>query len=132
MSPVAAPSDRRFRRAHVKPGRKRGHVAAFTKPALKVAALMALSIYAVYRGGSVVTHAGVLQIDDIVVRGNGRLSSGEVLEVLGPLRGENIVMADLDAWRRRLMTSPWVLTITLNPSMPSIMRASSGRPCCMT
>jgi cell division protein FtsQ len=119
VSPVAAPSDRRFRRAHVKPGRKRGRVAAFAKPALKLAVLVALSIYAIYRGGSVVTHAGVLQIDDIVVRGNSRLSSGEVLELLGPLRGENIVMADLDAWRRRLMSSPWVRDAAFRRSLPS-------------
>ena len=119
MSPVAAPSDRRFRRAHVKPARKRGRVAAVAKPALKAVFLMMLSIYAIYRGGSVVTHAGVLQIDDIVVRGNGRLSSGEVLTVLGPLRGENIVTADLDAWRRRLMTSPWVRDAAFRRSLPS-------------
>ena len=57
-----------------------------------------LSLYAVYRGGSVVTHARMLQIDDIVVRGNDRLSNGEVLAVLGGLRGENIVV---DRSRRR-------------------------------
>jgi cell division protein FtsQ len=119
VSPVAAPSDRRFRRAHVKPGRKRGRIAAFGKPVLKAVALVALSIYAIYRGGSVVTHAGVLQIDDIVVRGNGRLSNGEVLAVLGPLRGANIVMVDLDAWRRRLMTSPWVRDAAFRRSLPS-------------
>lgn len=119
MSPVAAPSDRRFRRAHVKPGRKRGRVAAVAQPVLKIAALVALSLYAIYRGGSVVTHARMLQIDDIVVRGNGRLSNGEVLAVLGPLRGENIVMADLDAWRRRLMASPWVRDAAFRRSLPS-------------
>jgi cell division protein FtsQ len=119
VSPVAAPSDRRFRRVHVKPGRKRGRVVAVAKPVLKVAALIALSLYAIYRGGSVVTHARMLQIDDIVVRGNGRLSNGEVLAVLGPLRGENIVMADLDAWRRRLMASPWVRDAAFRRSLPS-------------
>ena len=68
MSSVAAPSDRRFRRAHVKPGRKRARAAAIARPVLKVIVLAVLSIYAAYRGGSVVTHARVLQIDDIVIR----------------------------------------------------------------
>ncbi len=119
MSRVAAPSDRRFRRVHVKPSRKRGRLAAALRPALKVLALGALMAYALYRGGNVVAHARVLQIDDIVVRGNGRLSSGEVLAVLSGLRGENIVLTDLDAWRRRLMASPWVRDAALRRSLPS-------------
>ena len=124
MSSVAAPSDRRFRRAHVKPGRKRARAAAIARPVLKVIVLAVLSIYAVYRGGSVVTHARVLQIDDIVIRGNGRLSNGEVLAVLGGLRGENIVTTDLDAWRRRLLTSPWVRDAAFRRSLPSTVEVT--------
>ena len=82
MSPVAAPSDRRFRRAHVKPGRKRGRLFAVIRPVLKIAALAVLALYALYRGGSVVTHARVLQIGDVVIHGNGRLSTGDVMAVL--------------------------------------------------
>lgn len=119
MSLVAAPADKRFRRAHVKPSRKRGRLAALVRPALKLVALAGLTVYALYRGGDVVAHARVLQIDDIVVRGNGRLSDGEVHAVLGGLRGENIVLTDLDAWRRRLMASPWVQDAALRRSLPS-------------
>lgn len=124
MSRVAAPADKRFRRAHVKPGRKRGRMLAFVKPALKVLALVSLGAYALYRGGSVVAHAGVLRIDDIVVRGNGRLSNGEVLSVLGGLRGENIVTSDLESWRRRLMTSPWVRDAVFRRSLPSTVEVT--------
>jgi cell division protein FtsQ len=124
MSPVAAPSDRRFRRAHVKPGRRRGWLVATAKPALKALVLAALALYAVYRGGSVVTHASILQIDDIVIRGNGRLSNGEVLAVLGGLRGENIVTTDLDSWRRRLMASPWVREAAFRRSLPSTVEVT--------
>jgi cell division protein FtsQ len=119
VSPVAAPADRRFRRAHVKPARKRGRLAAIVGPALKSGALAGLVAYALYRGGQVVAHARALQIDDIVVSGNGRLSNGEVLAVLGGLRGENIVRTDLDAWRRRLLASPWVRDAALRRSLPS-------------
>jgi hypothetical protein len=45
----------------------------------------------------------VLVVDRIIVRGNERLSDGEVLVVLSGLRGESLVWTDLDAWRRRLM-----------------------------
>jgi cell division protein FtsQ len=124
MSPVAAPSDRRFRRAHIKPGRKRGRLVAVVRPLLKTAALVLLALYALYRGGSVVTQARVLQIDDIVIRGNGRLSAGEVLAVLGGLRGENIVMTDLDSWRRRLLTSPWVRDAAFRRSLPSTVEVT--------
>jgi cell division protein FtsQ len=124
VSRVAAPADKRFRRAHVKPGRKRGRVIGFAKPALKSLLLGSLVLYALYRGGSVVTHAGVLRIDDIVVRGNGRLSNGEVLAVLGGLRGENIVMSDLESWRRRLMNSPWVRDATFRRSLPSTVEVT--------
>ena len=124
MSPVAAPSDRRFRRAHVKPGRKRGRLVAVIRPVLKTAVLVLLALYALYRGGSVVTHARVLQIDDIVIRGNGRLSTGEVLAVLGGLRGENIVLTDLDSWRRRLLTSPWVRDAAFRRSLPSTVEVT--------
>lgn len=124
MSPVAAPSDRRFRRAHVKPGRKRGRLIAVARPVVKIAALVLLALYALYRGGSVVAHARVLQIDDVVIRGNGRLSTGEVMAVLDGLRGENIVMTDLDSWRRRLLASPWVRDAAFRRSLPSTVEVT--------
>src|SRR5262249_41986270 len=44
---------------------------------------------------------------------------GEVLAVLNGLRGESLVGTDLDAWRRRLMASPWVRDAALRRSLPS-------------
>jgi cell division protein FtsQ len=119
MSAVAAPADKRFRRAHVKPGRRRQTWKALGAPAAKYAAFAALLIYALYRGGEVVAHAHVLQIDKVVVKGNERLSKGEVLAVLSGLRGESLLWTDLDAWRRRLMASPWVRDAALRRSLPS-------------
>ena len=119
MSPVAAPADRRFRRAHVKPGRRRRTWRSLVKPAVKYGVVGLLVVYGVYRGSSVVAHARVLQIDRIVVRGNERLSKGEVLAVLSGLRGESLVWTDLNAWRRRLLASPWVRDAALRRSLPS-------------
>ena len=65
-------------------------------------------VLALYRGIEVVAHARVLQIDRIVVRGNERLSKGDVLSLLNGLRGENLVWTDLDRWRAQLLASPWV------------------------
>jgi cell division protein FtsQ len=119
MSPVAAPSDRRFRRAHVKPARRRRAWHALVKPAMKYSLVGALITYGCYRASSVVAHAHVLQIDRIIVRGNERLSRGEVLAVLSGLRGESLMWTDLDGWRRRLMASPWVRDAALRRSLPS-------------
>lgn len=118
MSPVAAPSDRRFRRAHLKPARRRGSWRALV-PLLKYGLLTLAVVYAAYRGSAVVAHARVLRVDRIVVQGNERLSHGEVLAVLTGLRGENIVWTDLTAWRRRLLSSPWVRDAALRRSLPS-------------
>ena len=64
-------------------------------------------------------HAHVLRVDRIVVRGNERLSQGEVLAVLSGLRGESLVWTDLDRWRQRLLASPWVRDAALRRSLPS-------------
>jgi cell division protein FtsQ len=119
VSAVAAPSDRRFRRAHLKPSRKRGRWEALVKPLAGYAALIALVGYATYRLSVVAAGAHVLRVDAIVVHGNERLSSGEVLAILSGLRGENLVSINLDSWRRRVMTSPWVSDAVLRRSLPS-------------
>ena len=75
--------------------------------------------YGAYRASAVVAGARMLQVDRIVVRGNERLSRGEILAVLNGLRGESLVWTDLDRWRRRLLASPWVRDAALRRSLPS-------------
>src|SRR4051812_22289503 len=105
--PIAAPSDRRFRRAKVKPGRRR----AARERVLKVARVLVL-VGAVAAGGYQAVRwtrqSAVLSIGRIVVRGNNRLSTGEVLAVLSGLRGRSALWTDLEDWRVRLLNSPWV------------------------
>jgi cell division septal protein FtsQ len=117
MSAVAAPADRRFRRAHVKPAHRKRSWRWLAKPILRYGPVALVLAYGMYRASSVAAH--VLQVDRIVVRGNERLSKGEVLAVLNGLRGESLVRADLDQWRRRLMASPWVRDAALRRSLPS-------------
>jgi len=120
MSPVAAvAADKRFRRVHVKPASRRSRARAIVKPLVRWALPAAVALYALYRGAGVVTHARVLQIDRIDVSGNERLSKGEVMAVLTGLRGESLMWTDLDAWRSRLLASPWVRDAALRRSLPS-------------
>jgi cell division protein FtsQ len=119
MSAVAAPADRRFRRHHVKPARRRRQWRRWIRPSLKYGAIAALLAFGFYRGGAVAAHAHVLQIDHIVVNGNVRLSKGEVFTMLDGLHGESLLFTDLDAWRKRLQASPWVREAALRRSLPS-------------
>src|SRR5262249_34127696 len=118
VSAIAAPADRRFRRAHVKPSRKRGHWRAIVKPIAGYPVLTGVLAYGVQRAAGVAAAAHVVEVDRIVVRGNERLSKGDVLAVLNGLRGENVLWTDLDVWRRRLMASPWVRDAALRRSLP--------------
>src|SRR5205807_127396 len=92
---------------------------ALLKPLVRWALPALVVCYAMYRGATVVTHARMLKIDHIDVSGNDRLSKGEVMAVLDGLRGESLMWTDLDAWRNRLLASPWVRDAALRRSLPS-------------
>ena len=118
MSAIAAPADRRFRRHHVKPSRHQRTWRALVKPLLLYGVLTALLGYGLSHRAAI-AHARVLEINRIVVRGNERLSTGEVLAMLEGLRGQSVLWTDLDAWRTRLRASPWVRDAGLRRSLPS-------------
>jgi len=119
VSAVAAQTDRRFRRAHVKPARRKRSWRSLLTPVLIWAALTFALTYGVYRTSASAAHANVLRVEKIVVRGNERLSKGEVIAVLTGLRGENLLWTDLDLWRTRLKASPRVRDAALRRSLPS-------------
>jgi cell division protein FtsQ len=119
VSPIAAPSDRRFRRAHVKQGRKHRHWRRRIMPIVRGSVVALVAMYGAYRLAGVAAHAHVLRVDRITVRGNERLSRDDVLAVLTGLRGESLVWTSLESWRRRLLASPWVRDAALRRSLPS-------------
>lgn len=117
--PVTAPADKRFRRAQVKPARKRGGLASGRIRAVAAVFVIGLAVYAGYRAVAVVAGLEVFHIDRIHVRGNHRLSNGEVLAMLQDLRGRSVLSVDLSEWRRTLMSSPWVADVSLRRTLPS-------------
>jgi cell division protein FtsQ len=119
VSPIAISADKRFHRAHVKPSRKRSRLRAVSVPLVKGGLIAAFVLLLIYRGGTVLAEAPLLKIDRIVVNGNHRLATEDVLTALGGMRGENIVLTDLGAWRERLIESPWVRDATFRRSLPS-------------
>lgn len=123
MSLVSAPADKRFRRVHVKPARRRWWRSAARFGAI-YGLVIALLAIGVYRGNEVVAHARVLQIDRLVVVGNERVPSATVLAAVDGLKGQNLVWTDLGEWRERLLQSPWVRDASLRRSLPSTVEIS--------
>lgn len=119
MSPVAVSADRRFHRAHVKPARRRGPSRTLVLSVAKYAALLVVVAVAGYRGASAVRSAAFLRVDRITVRGNARMTNADLLELLAGLRGENLVSADLEAWRARLTATPWIRDAAFRRVLPS-------------
>jgi cell division protein FtsQ len=117
--PVTAPADRRFRRAHLKPARKRAGLASRRWRAVLTVGLMGLALYAAHRAVAMTAALEIFHVDQINVRGNHRLSKGEVLVMLESLRGQSILAVDLADWRRALLNSPWVVDASLRRTLPS-------------
>lgn len=118
--PVTAPADRRFRRAHIRPARKRSGLSfrGWWRAAI-VVSVIALALYAGYRAVGVIAALEVFHVDQINVRGNHRLSKGEVLAMLQSLQGRSVLAVDLAGWRRALLSSPWVAEASLRRTLPS-------------
>ena len=117
--PVTAPADRRFKRAHLKPARKRAGFASWRWRAAMAAIVVGLTLYAGHRAIAVVVGLEVFHVDQINVRGNQRLSKGEVLAMVQNLHGRSVLSVDLAEWRQALMGSPWVADASLRKSLPS-------------
>lgn len=119
MSPVAVSADRRFHRAHVKPARRRGTWRVASVVALKYGGALAVLLVIFVQLASFVSTSPRLKVERIVTIGNQRVSPQAVESMLGGLRGENILFADLEHWRQALMKSPWVREVALRRSLPS-------------
>jgi cell division septal protein FtsQ len=116
--PIPAPADKRFRRAHVSPTRKRGRFEVSWKRLAQVSVVAAIVVYAGYRGLQLGLSTGALTITRITVSGNTKLSRGEVVALLDGLTGRNMVFLDLEAWRRKVTASPWVADAALRRVLP--------------
>jgi cell division septal protein FtsQ len=114
---VPAPADKRFRRAHVHPARKRSWLPSWRTlvPALLTVAVVA---YGFYRFADLVDAAEAMTISKITVTGTNRMSPGEVLALLDGLRGRSMVTSNLESWRRKLLGSPWVADAAIRRVFP--------------
>ncbi len=121
MRAVAAATDKRFRRAHVKPARKGGISARRVWAVVRVIAILALAVAGAWSFTRLVLHAPALQVGHLTVRGNERLSTGEILALVDELRGQNILTVRIGDWRQRVLTSPWVEDAAIRRVLPSTL-----------
>lgn len=114
---VSAPTDKRFRRAHVTP-RTRRRFRVSPKHLVYGALIGTCVLYGGYRVAVLVLSSEVLTVTRITITGNSRLSRGEVLSLLDGLQGRNMLIVRLDDWRQKLLASPWVADAALRRVLP--------------
>ena len=115
---VSAPADKRFRRPSVRPSQQRRVARALRGPIVRGLAAATFLVAASYALVFVVSETSIFCVNRVAVRGNSRLSTGEVLALVSDLRGDNVLTADLGAYRHRLLDSPWVAEATLRRILP--------------
>lgn len=127
---VRAPAEKNFRRARVKPARRRGWRGYIRIGHLFRVAAAVVAVYAVYRAFDLVVTAAPLQVNRIAIRGNVRLSSGEVQALTHGLRGSSILLADLGLYRSKLLETPWIADVALRRVLPGTIEVfiSERRP----
>jgi cell division protein FtsQ len=114
---LVAAGDKRFRRPDVRPaGRRR--IGRWVWQVGRVMLAGALVAVVGYEAARVALSSRTLLINDVVVRGNVRLSRGEIDALVQGLRGQHVLRADLDAYRRRLMESPWISAAAMRRVLP--------------
>ena len=93
--PVAAPADKRFRRSHVHPAKKRSWMPSWRTVAI-VTVVSVAGVYAVSRVAGFVLTAEALTITTIDVKGTQRMAPEDALALLDGMRGTSMVTDDLE------------------------------------
>jgi cell division protein FtsQ len=63
--------------------------------------------------------ASFLAVTDVTVRGNQRLTLGEIDALIGHVRGESLLLVNLERFRATLLDSPWVADVTIRRVFPA-------------
>jgi cell division protein FtsQ len=127
---VKAPVERNFRRARGKPSRRKRLRPRVSGALVRRVLSVALLVFGVYQTVAFAVTTPLLRVNRIAVRGNVRLSSGEVQALVEDMRGTSILQANLEAFRRRLTESPWIADVALRRVLPSTIEVfiSERRP----
>ncbi len=116
--PGATPRDPRFVRARDGGARAKVSWRARAWAGTRVAAVSMVLLGSGWYVQHVMTSGEAFEVRDIRSLGTQRLSDGEIAALLDGLRGRNIVTTDLEEWRGRLLSSPWVREASLRRALP--------------
>ena len=127
---VKATAERNFRRTSARAARRKRIRIRPSGPVVRRGLSVLLLVFGVYQGIAFAFTTPFLRVNRISVHGNVRLSSGEVQALVEDLRGTSILRVDLDAFRQRLVESPWVSDVALRRVLPSTIEVfvSERRP----
>jgi cell division septal protein FtsQ len=121
---VSAPADKRFRRPSVRPAQGRGFPRLVRWAAVRTLLLVAIVLGGLYLVATLVTGAALFQVRHVTVRGNSRLSTGEVLALISGVRDDSVLTANLAAYQRQLVESPWVADAALRRVLPGTIEVT--------
>ena len=116
----ASVADKRFRRPDQRPGRGRRlsqRILRWAGTGLVLGSLVALGALLATRLAS----AELLAVDRVVVQGHRRLSEAELDELKGSVRGQSLLLVDLQHFRASVLESPWVASVTVRRLLPSTL-----------
>jgi len=121
---VPAPTDKRFRRAHASPARRRRPFDLSSRQVTYAAVFIAVMAYGGYRGVDLVLRNEVLAITAITLSGHTALSGDDVRSRLEGLRGLNTMTVNLEEWRLKVLESPWVEAVAIRRVLPGAVDVS--------
>ena len=122
---IKVPSDRRFRRIQQpKRARRRSSLRSNWMRGLWKVLSALLLIYVAYVGVQVLSRSSIFKINEVVLLGNKRLSSGEIMILLEDLKGESLPFVDLGVWRQRLEASAWLESAVIRRVLPSTVEVT--------
>jgi cell division septal protein FtsQ len=117
-SGVAVPADRRFRRPDVRPGTRK-KIGLFVWRLARVGLVVGVTILAGTWSARALLESSLLTVKHITVSGNSRLSMQEIEALLDGIRSERILNVDFEAYRKRVLDSPWVAEVSIRRVLPS-------------
>ena len=117
---AASVADKRFRRPDVRPGRGRRlsqRLVRWAGMGLVLGALVGLGALLATR----LVGAEFLAVERVTVQGHRRLSEAALDELKGSVRGQSLLLVDLEQLRADALESPWVASVTVRRQFPSTL-----------
>ena len=121
---VPVPKDKRFRRAHASPARRRRLFDLSSRQVAYAAVFIAVVAYGGYRGVDLVLTNEALAITHFTLSGHTALSGDDVRSRLEGLPGLNTMTVNLEEWRLKVLESPWVEAVTIRRVLPGTVDVS--------